>query len=256
MRVFLCSLYMLVFLVSSFNKAFSAHPLITDDTGTQGSGKIQIELNTEYRWDKEYGMKERSFELATIISYGLLDNLDVIFGVPYEFVNIRELGTKNLEKVRGIGDSSLELKWRFYEREGFSMAIKPGISLPTGDHDKSLSSGRIGYSGFIIFTQEKKPITLHLNLGYSRNESKDEQRRDIWHASMAGEYEIFEQMKLVANLGIETNPDLASQTDPAFCLVGLIYSVSDNFSFDLGYKYGINKPEIDHTALFGFTFKF
>ena len=31
----------------------AAHPLITDDTGTQGRGKSQIEANAEYAYDKE-----------------------------------------------------------------------------------------------------------------------------------------------------------------------------------------------------------
>lgn len=28
--------------------AFAAHPLITDDTGTQGQGKFQLEVNGEW----------------------------------------------------------------------------------------------------------------------------------------------------------------------------------------------------------------
>lgn len=256
MRALFCFFFVAVILFISSNLAFSAHPLITDDTGTQGTNKIQLEVNTEYRWDKEYGIKEKSFELSTIISYGVLDNVDFIFGIPYEFIDIKDLQTGLKDKIRGVSDASLEIKWRFYEKDGLSLAVKPGITLPTGDYDKGLSSGRIGYGGFLILTNEKKPILLHLNLGYFRNESKDEQRRDIWHASFAGEFEINENLKLVGNVGIETNPDLAFKTDPAFALIGFIYSVSDNFIFDLGYKYGLNKPEVDHTALFGITLKF
>ena len=33
--------------------SWAAHPLITDDTGTQGKGKFQLELNGQYDWDKE-----------------------------------------------------------------------------------------------------------------------------------------------------------------------------------------------------------
>jgi hypothetical protein len=36
--------------------AFAAHPLITDDAGTQGKGKFQIELNGEFTYDKEIGL--------------------------------------------------------------------------------------------------------------------------------------------------------------------------------------------------------
>jgi hypothetical protein len=33
--------------------SWAAHPLITDDTDTQGKGKFQLELNGQYDWDKE-----------------------------------------------------------------------------------------------------------------------------------------------------------------------------------------------------------
>jgi hypothetical protein len=33
------------------------------------------------------------------------------------------------------------VKWRFYEKDGLSFAIKPGIILPTGEEDKGLGDG-------------------------------------------------------------------------------------------------------------------
>jgi hypothetical protein len=30
--------------------SWAAHPLITDDAGTQGKGKFQLELNGQYDW--------------------------------------------------------------------------------------------------------------------------------------------------------------------------------------------------------------
>jgi len=252
--LYLIILYCFVMFFSSF--CYAAHPLITDDTGTQGMGKFQLEINSKYDWDREYGIKEKSGEVATILSYGIFDNVDLVFGIPYVFINDEEIDTGIKSKVRGFGDASFEVKWRFFEKDGLSLALKPGVILPTGDYDKGLSNGRISYGGFFILTKEVKPANIHCNLGYYRNESKDEQRRDIWHTSLAGEYEVTEKLKIVANVGIETNPDLASKTDPAFALVGFIYSFSDNFSFDMGYKYGLNKPESDNTLLLGFAFKF
>jgi hypothetical protein len=38
--------------------AFAAHPLITDDTGTQGKGKFQLEVNSEFDHEDEDGTKE------------------------------------------------------------------------------------------------------------------------------------------------------------------------------------------------------
>jgi hypothetical protein len=248
------ALFCFISFFSSFT--YAAHPLITDDTGTQGTGKFQLEINSEYAWDREYGIKEKAGEVATILSYGIVDNMDLVFGIPYALIDDEEIDTGMKSKVRGIGDASIELKWRFYEKDGLSMALKPGVILPTGDYDKGLSNGRISYGAFFILTKEVKPINMHLNLGFYRNESKNEQRRDIWHASIAGEYEVTEHLKIVGNIGIETNPDLEYKTEPAFALVGFIYSFTDSLSFDVGYKYGLTKPESDNTLLLGFTFKF
>jgi opacity protein-like surface antigen len=39
-------------------------------------------------------------------------------------------------------------------------------------------------------------------------------------------------------------------------LGGVIYSLTEKIDLDLGYKYGITRPEVDHTMLAGITIKF
>ena len=93
-----------------------------------------------------------------------------ILGVPYEWIRAKEEGDTFTEN--GISDISLEVKWRFYEKDGLSFALKPGISMPTGDEEKGLGAGRVGYRIFFITTKEIAPWAFHLNLGYIRNENK------------------------------------------------------------------------------------
>jgi opacity protein-like surface antigen len=244
------------FLILSINPAYAAHPLSTDDTGTQGKGKFQLEVNSEYGWEKEDGVKEKAGQITAALSYGLIENVDVVLGVPYLFVKTEDAaaGFKNSES--GFSDVTLELKWRFYEKDGFSLAFKPGISFATGDDEKGLGTGKTGYSGFLIMTQELKPFAVHVNLGYIHNENKAEERKDIWHASVAGEYEATKNVKIAGNIGTEKNADPDSGTNPAFAIAGVIYQVTENFSFDIGYKYGLNKPETNNTILAGIAIKF
>jgi len=67
---------------------YAAHPLITDDTGTQGKGKFQVELNVEVTYDKETDLagttRETGGEVSSIVSYGIIDNTDVVLGIPYQ----------------------------------------------------------------------------------------------------------------------------------------------------------------------------
>jgi hypothetical protein len=245
---------------------FAAHPLITDDTGTQGKGKFQVEVNSEFNYDreKEEGVttKETGGEIGTILSYGILDNIDIVVGIPFQWFRVKEdndLTTKNKES--GISDLSLEVKWRFYEKEGLSFALKPGIIFPTGNEKKGLGNGRPSYGLTFITSKEIGPWTFHFNLGYMRNEyklreDKEANRKEIWHVSCASEVEVVKNLKLVGNIGMERNPEKTSRKHPAFILGGLIYSISENMDIDFGIKGGLNKPETDFTILSGIAFRF
>lgn len=243
-----------VAMVLWYGLAFAAHPLITDDAGTQGKGKFQLEVNGEYAHEEEDGVTENAAEIATMLSLGIGDNIDVVFGIPYQSRRTKDPGSSTGEK--GVSDISLELKWRFYEKDGLSFALKPGFTLPTGDEAKGLGAGKATYSLFLITTRELEPWAFHLNLGYGRNENKADEREDIWHASLASERELVKNLTAVANLGVERNPDRTSNDHPAFILGGLIYSLSEGLDLDFGVKGGLNKPETDYSILAGATLRF
>jgi hypothetical protein len=237
---------------------YAAHPLITDDTGTQGKGKFQVELNGEVTYDKETDLagttRETGGEISGIVSYGIIDTVDIVLGIPYQWTKVKEEGV-TISDEDGLSDISLEGKWRFYEKGGLSFAVKPGITLPTGNEKRGLGAGRMTYGMFVIATKQVEPLAFHLNLGYTRNENKVEERKDIWHVSLASEVEIVKNLKAVGNIGIERNPDKSSHTDPAFVLGGLIYSLTDILDIDLGFKVGITNPETDYSFLAGLVLK-
>lgn len=244
---------MFAFLIFS-GSAFAAHPLITDDTGTQGKGKFQLEINGQYDHDTNEGVTTNTTEIVAAFSYGLIDNVDLVLGLPYQFIKTRDAASSFRED--GISDASLELKWRFYEKDGLGFALKPGVTLPTGDDERGLGAGRATYSLFFITTKELKPWAFHVNLAYIRNENKEDARTDVFHASLASELEVAENLKAVVNVGIERNPDRASNTHPAFILGGLIYSISDHVDIDFGVKGGLNIAEPDYSILAGIALKF
>jgi len=238
----------------------AAHPLITDDTGTQGKGKAQLEFIGEYGVDKEEGVTEKSFEAPTVpfLSYGLSDTIDLVFGLPYAALKVEDAGTTTA--VRGATDMSIELKARVYEKNGLSFAVKPGVSLPTGDEEKGLGNGKVSYSTFFITTKEAEPWAFHFNAGYVRNEYKlqadeDANRKDIWHVSLASQVEVAKDLNVVANIGMERNPDRTSDTQPAFVLGGVIYSIAENLDVDMGIKAALNKPEVDYAVLAGIAWR-
>ena len=234
--------------------AYAAHPLITDDAGTMGAGKAQLELNGEYNHDKEEGVTTKTTQGNATFTYGLNESVDLVVGLPYLHVKTSDDATSTTEN--GFSDTALEVKWRFYEHDDLSLALKPGVTLPTGDEDKGLGAGKATYSLFFIASKEMDPWAFHLNLGYIRNENTLDEEKNLWHASIASTYALTENLKAVANLGIESNPEKLVDTDPAFLLGGLIYSVSDKLDLDCGLKYGLTGAETDYTVLAGLTWKF
>ena len=242
-----------------YGAAFAVHPLITDDTGTQGAGKFQIEINGEYGHEEEDEVTENAMEIAAALSYGINDDIDVVLGIPYQYVRTED--QEETVDEDGLSDMSIETKWRFFEKDGLGLALKPGVTLPTGDEKKGLGSGKASYSLVVITTKEAAPLTFHLNLGYTRNEYKLEEddeanRKDIWHLSLASEIQVADNLTAVANIGTERNSDKESATNPAFILGGLVYSVSEDFDIDFGVKGGLNKPETDYTILAGMAGRF
>lgn len=244
--------------------AFGAHPLITDDTKTQGKGKFQTEMNGEAARKKEilHGVERRedARELAVILSAGAADSVDIVVGVPWRWSRVKENGT-TVSDESGAGDASLEVKWRFFERGGFSLAVKPGLTLPTGNEKKGLGNGRPSCGLTLIATQEFERSFLHVNVGYARNEfeieaDRESNRRDIWNGSVAAGVEIVKSLTLVANIGAETDGYKGSDTWPAFLLGGFIYSVMEGMDVDLGIKTGLNSSKADLAVLAGVAWRF
>jgi hypothetical protein len=226
---------------------YAAHPLISDDPGTCGTGKFNIEMNAEYANDNG----DSETQIAATLSAGVRENIDLVVSVPYIFTSIDE-GSEILRED-GLSDITMEVKWRFYEKDGLSFAIKPGIVLPIGEEDKGLGDGKAAYSLHLLTSKEIDPVTLYLDLGYIKNRKE---LRDVWHYSLAAEYAVSKLLTIVANIGGETNPGRESSVHPIFLLGGMIYKINENLSIDLGLKTGLNKAEADYTVLAGIIIDF
>ncbi len=239
--------------------SFGARPLVTDDSGTAGKGNLAAEFGVEaFSWkDRVDGVrvKETGTEASAVFTYGVSETVDVVAGFPYGWGKGKEDGTTVFDE-NGISDISLEMKWRFFEKNNFGLALKPGLTFPTGDYKKSFGSGHVTYGLTFIASRELEPFAFHLNAGYARNENKLDERKDLWSASIAATYEPVKNLNLVGNLGFERNADPATRTAPAFALVGLNYAINEYITLDAGYKFGLNKQEVDRSIVAGMTFSF
>lgn len=242
----------LLSLLFSTTAAHAAHPLITEDTGTQGTGGFQLELSLERAIDDEHDLHEKAWLGAATLSYGLLDNLDLILGGTYLHFHTQD-GDEDV-KEHGFGDVTFDLKWRLFESGDFSIAFKPGVVFPTGDEDKGLGDGDTRYNMSLVMSWEPEPWGIHLHLASLLNPGVLDWSGGIGHASAAVTYLPREDLKLVADIGRYdlAEPDTEGHlNNPMFLTLGAIWSLRENTDLDLGVRYGMRHTEVDWTFLLG-----
>jgi hypothetical protein len=209
--------------------AHAAHPLITEDTGTQGSGHFQLEFTSETMRVRETGQRQHVLLNTAVLAWGFIETADLLVTVPW-------LRLGQPDSVQGLTDVGLDIKWRFYETGPVSFAFKPGVTFPTGDDTKNLGAGRHTWSAYVVASVDLKPWAFHLHLGHLHNNNLSNDRVNIWHASIAATYQVLDSLKLVFDTGVDTNTDRGADSDPFFAIAGLIWSVRPNLDLDLGVR--------------------
>jgi len=226
--------------------ALAAHPLVTDDTATQGSGRVQLELTgLAARARETHGgptAVEESSEGALVATLGLHDAVDVAVMLPLAATRVAVGGVRQ-GATAGLGDLGLELKWRVAEAGGFSLAVKPGLTLPTGDPARGLGTGRPCAALLVAATRQAGSLSVHLNAGYGLDsyalaEERLEHVRDVWQASLAAQGDLRPGLTLVGDLGATTGDERASRELGVFGLGGLIFAVDLRVDLDVGVKVG------------------
>ncbi len=231
--------------------AMAAHPLVSDDTSTQGAGKWQYEINTDQGAYQPDDIETHVGQFNTTLTRGVTDSVDLAVNLPYARTTVAGNPT-----VSGVGDTSLILKWRFYDKDGVSVAIKPQINIATGDTDKGFGNGRTsaGVNGLLTVASGK--ATFLANLGVTSNNNNIGARKALWNASAAVLFSATKMIKVAFDTGVYHNPDVSSRVDPAFALVGIIWSPNESIDLDIGYKAGLNSAEVKHSVGAGLTVHF
>ncbi len=225
------------------------HPLISEDAGFLGKGVRQLELGFEYAV-AHTGQDVFSNALAAELSYGLNDKTDLLFSVPREGWNSAGISAS------GFGDVALEAKLGIGEKAGWTFAVKPGLSLPTGDYKKGLGAGKTGFWTYAIAGHTAGPWQFFLNTGFVLNRNSSGKEVNIVKGSAAVALEVAPKVLACADLTTETAADPGSAKHPITGILGLGWSPTGNLDLDAGVKLGLTSPAQDSGLLFGTTFRF
>jgi hypothetical protein len=207
-------------------QAHAFHPLITDDTGTQGAGGNQL----EFGYDHERSDGETARALGVTYTRGITDQLDLYIGAA-----------RQVSDPDGWGNVGLGAKWRFYEDAAskLSLALKPEILLPVSESAEAdgLGNGELSYGVTLIVSQETSFGELHFNAELARNDYADsaiDDRKGFWRISVAPVWAVAESWKVALDLGLQSNADRGQDATMGFVEVGVVYSPNDQFDFSLG----------------------
>lgn len=231
----------------------AAHPLLTEDTGTQGAGNYQLEMLVDKSRDHPEDATVRKLQTTAQLSYGLLENVDLQLGMPYLRQNRHD--TRGRHASSGPLDTTLALKWRYFEHDAFSLALKGGFSVPTGDEDRGFGSGRTALGAVLIVSYQPGPWAFHSHAGYRWNNNSVGERKSLAHLSAAVTYQATDRIRLIADLSADTNPDRSDSSLLRYGVLGAIYSAAPNVDLDAGFKLGHGNPATDRTLLFGATLR-
>ncbi len=229
--------------------AAAFHPLITEDTGFLGKNNRQIETGFEHSVSNE-GNDLFARYLGTELSYGITDKADFLMSIPWSS------WTSGGASENGLGDFALESKFAVAEKWGWTLALKPGFSICTGDHKKGLGAGKSGFWTHAVAGAASGPWQYYINAGYLLNKNFADERENILKGSLAAAYEIRPKTLISLDLSAETNPDPADDSPPLTSILGLVWSPYEYLDLDAGVKAGLNAPADDLGFLAGITFRF
>ena len=202
--------------------AFAGPPLLTDDTGTPGPGKWEINVG----FSGEKGTAQSQYEVHMLdLNYGVGEHIQLKYELPWVFLNDKEEGSKN-----GLGNSTFGVKWRFLDedRHGIAMSVYPQVEFnnPTSSANRGIV---LKGPTFILPLQWEKKIGLvnvNTELGYAFRQQPDQ---NYWLYGLVFGYKIKENLEGLL--------EFHGNADKEFKRHEVVYDVG--FRWDFNKTYGL-----------------
>ena len=228
--------------------AYAAHPFVTEDPGTQGKGKFELELGFgAFRGDPS--IPGRNAIAAPQFSIGVADDVDLIGQV----VRVEQTPTEG-PTVIGQGSVLLDVKWRFKETDRYALGVRAGLDVPTGDGSDGLGSGQLGAHaiGIAALTLDDYAVYANAVYVYTRQPGT---RRNLGGFSIALTRPDDRPLRGFVEAAMYSNTDPARSQWPAFARVGAIYSVTSWLDVDAGIQARLNGAASRVALLLGATLR-
>ncbi|MCX7918781.1 MAG: transporter [bacterium] len=184
--------------------------------------------------------------LDAYAKYGILDNWEVGFDVPYIGWDV-----DGWREESGLGDVNVWTKYRFINEEESCCGLAAGVNvkLATGEQSEGLGTGHVDWMPFIMGTiKPADQITLGAKVGYNRvSDDDNNDRDDEWNYGIWGGYAIQDNLSIVGEIyGKEVKGD-----DPLTFDAGVTYGIAENVGLVGGAGWGLNNAAWDWHVFLG-----
>jgi len=172
--------------------------MITDDPGTPGAGKWEINVG----WTTEKTSATTLYGLPLLdANYGIGDRIEMTYEAPWGVV-------KDQDGVRdGAGDSLFGVKWRFLDQgeKDWQASIYPQVTFVTpGSNSDHRGIADPGTSLLLPCEVEKDlgPVSVNFDFGHVFSSEHD---GDLWMAGVIFGKEIVKGWELDAEVHVNTS---------------------------------------------------
>ncbi|MEC3950390.1 transporter [Sphingobium sp. HWE2-09] len=228
---------------------------------TVDTGRVVVELGLG-DWTREQDATSRTNTIEAgdvLVRLGLAEHLEAQVGwTAYGHVRTRDRLSGAIDKDSGVGDVQVALRRNLSHPDGsgFSIAIMPYASLPTGGG--AIGAGDWG-AGLIV------PVSYDLGGGFSLgltpeiDAAVDEDRsgRHLAYGSVVGlGFTLSDAVSGTIEAQVTRDDDPAGHATQALGGLSFAWQPSDDMQFDIGFNAGLNGDSPDSELYLGVVRRF
>jgi hypothetical protein len=187
------------------------------------------------------------------LTFGLANKVDAFVYVPFKMAKPDGGSSEN-----GLADITVGAKWNFYKAGTAELAIKPMVTIPTGDEKKGadFGAGKAAFGGlFAVSAEVSKEVNVHANVMVMHQLVKVGDAYNVLGLSAAGAFDASKELKVVGEIAA-SKADVSGAKWLTKFTAGAVYALKENIDIDGGLSYGIQDKNKDLGILAGVTFKF
>jgi len=242
--------------------------LNTEDATPVDPGHFELEFAYSFtratrQWDDHWSgenrglMREHGFEVG--LTYGVVENLDVGFGVGWADIYDRDYDADDIAGPhygRGATDLAIGAKWRFYHNEerGLSFAYVPGLTVPTGRRSNRNHIGPSqefwSFDQRLAMSKDWGRWTMNADLGYSLPfGSRRDDARGTLDANLAVGHQLYEWLQPELELNYAHDfVHRGGDADVVAVTGGVIMPLSESWRVETGVQHAIAGRNADQAT--------